>query len=1809
MSARGETATGQRRRGCCIVLKDRTSGAGAGAGISSRRIWLAGASLLCLIAVAGAVPIDCARAQTFGGNGGAGEDLVPGGAGGAYGVAGGDAEDGKSGGGGGGVGAAGGRGLVSGGAAGTDGGGDGGPGTTLPYGYGGSGGGGGGGGTFLTTGADQQVTTAATGGQGGRGGSSRLNLDNNGSAGINGSGGGGGAGGFGIVTTAPLTLDVSANVTGGTGGGGGGGAAYVAGTAYSAGGGAGGDGGYGIYFTPGGILTNSAIISGGDGGDGGGSPSYGGYAGSGGTGVAVSGSQIGSLTITNGGSILGGDGGEGGGIDRPNHPDGGPMVVGVSGAGGAGITGYGYDLTNTGSVIGGIGGQGGSMFIRPKSNEPGAGGAGAQGGVGAGGSNFTIHNTSVIGGGAGGAGGVGNDSQYAPVVPEGETFSNDYADPGSYGVLGGRGQAGNDGGVGGAGGFGGLGGAGISGTSFTVINETTLYGGSGGLGGDGGRGGPGGTGEAGTSLDLTIQVQGVVLSGTAGLGGVGGAGGNGGDGGTGGAGGVGVTGTLFDLTNRGTLTGGAGAKGGIGGAAGAAGQGGAGGNLQMNVAPTVTDAAGIGVSGKGGDGNVGGAGGAGGTGGAGGAAVSGSSFTVTNAGSIAGGAGAAGGTGGEGGGGGTGGSAGSIEPGSGEGDFQYSRNGSGAPKDGGNGGSGGDGGTGGDAITGTDFSITSSGTISGGKGGDGGAGGSGGSGGSGAIPAGGGTGGNGGNGGNGGVGVSGSSFTLANTGTITGGDGGMAGLGAPGGAPVGGDPGVDGAGGLGAAGVVSTGGSTIKNAGSIVGGLSGDGVTRADAMELSGGGNMLELQAGYSFTGNVLSLSGTTNGGDGLKLGGTAAAAFDVGQVVPTLSGSLAGTQYVGFNALSVVGGEWTGTGTNASGLSWTLEGGVLAIADAKTLEGAGPSFLTTDFDGGTLRTTASLTLSGDLVLLTNGGTLETASGTTATLDGALSGSGAFTKTGAGTATLTNANAGFTGKTVIDAGTLALSGAGSIANASAVAVNATLDISGIDSAGTTIRTLSGSTDGAITLGTKALTVTQGADATFAGVISGSGAFTKEGASALILTGANAGFTGKTVIDAGTLALSGAGSIANSTAVAVNATLDISGIDGAGTTIKTLSGSTDGAIALGTKALTVTQGADATFAGVISGDGALTKEGASALILTGANTYAGGTTISAGTLQIGDGGTSGSLSGDVLNNAALVFDRSDAYGFSGGLSGAGSMTFRGGGTALLGSSGAFSGGTFVEDSTVTLADAALGASVFTVQTDGVLAGVGTIGGLVVNSGGVAAPGNSPGTLTVKGDVAFNSGSVYRVDVTAGGAHDLIDATGAVTLSSGASLELNAGAAVFLPGTTYALITTSGTITGTFGSLTGELPSSTYIFLNPGLSYDTHNVYLGLIYNDIAFASFARTPNEAATSEATQTLGDGNPVYDAILALPKGSTPGAAFAALSGEAYASASTVIVQQSSYVRDAVGARLTQALTPEGAAPLGYAMPVKAPATARLGAGLTPTLWAQGYGGWGETNGNANAASVSNTIGGFLIGADVAVSEIARAGLFGGYGRSNFDVADRASSGSIDTYDMGLYGAAQFGRLAARGALTYGWHDVSLDRTVAFPGFYETLSGGYGAGSFQAFGELAYGLTFGTFDVEPFAGLAYLNLDGASLTETGGAAALGVSTASFETTYSTLGVRLATSIGVLGRPLTPSVTLGWQHAFGDTTPYASMLFAGGTTPFQVAGPPIAQDALLVGAGLGYAASELATLSLKYNGQIASGASQNAFSAEFAWKF
>ena len=76
---------------------------------------------------------------------------------------------------------------------------------------------------------------------------------------------------------------------------------------------------------------------------------------------------------------------------------------------------------------------------------------------------------------------------------------------------------------------------------------------------------------------------------------------------------------------------------------------------------------------------------------------------------------------------------------------------------------------------------------------------------------------------------------------------------------------------------------------------------------------------------------------------------------------------------------------------------------------------------------------------------------------------------------------------------------------------------------------------------------------------------------------------------------------------------------------------------------------------ISGTGVVTKIGTGTLTLTGDSTYAGTTTISAGTLQLGNGGTTGSVVGNIVDTSALVFNRSDALTYGGVISSTGTLT--------------------------------------------------------------------------------------------------------------------------------------------------------------------------------------------------------------------------------------------------------------------------------------------------------------------------------------------------------------------------------------------------------------------------------------------------------------------------------------------------------------------------------------------------------------------------
>jgi len=668
-------------------------------------------------------------------------------------------------------------------------------------------------------------------------------------------------------------------------------------------------------------------------------------------------------------------------------------------------------------------------------------------------------------------------------------------------------------------------------------------------------------------------------------------------------------------------------------------------------------------------------------------------------------------------------------------------------------------------------------------------------------------------------------------------------------------------------------------------------------------------------------------------------------------------------------------------------------------------------------------------------------------------------------------------------------------------------------------------------------------AEIATTITGTGGIAKTEAGTLILSGTNS-YTGGTTIQGGTLQIGNGGTTGSITGnVANNGTLAFARSDAT------------------------------SFGGTISGIGAVRVLSGN-VTLTADNGYTGATGIAAGsTLQLGNGGATGSITGNIANNGTLVFNRSNNTVFAGVFSGAGSIRQAGSGrTELTGDSSGYTGTTTVASGTLAV-NGKLGGTL-TVLAAARLQGTGTLGNTIVS--GTIAPGNSIGTLNVAGSIVFNAGSTYEVEADAAGLADRIVATGTATINGG-TVSVLAGAGNYRAETNYLILHADGGITGSgrFADVTSNLA-----FLDPSLSYEGNNVYLRLRRNDVSFASVGATPNQAATGTATQGLGWSSPVFAAVANLSAEQARGA-FDQLSGEIHASARTALIEDSRFLRNAVGDRLHAADT-------GFA------------------IWGNGFGSWGHWGSDGNAARLNRSVSGFVLGADAPVLGKARLGVVGSYGRASFDARGHSSSGTRDSYELGIYGGADLGAAAVRVGVSQGWHQLGTTRLVTFPGLTDSLKGEQDAHTTQVFGELAYRIRLGSTRVEPFADFAHVRLSTDAIVEKGGTAALKVAAADSDASFTTLGLRAAPSFSLGSTQLSVRGALGWRHAFGDVTPLSTMQFVSGGDSFRIAGTPIARNAAALDAGIDVALTSRAMLGIAYGGQFGSGVSDQSVRASFS---
>lgn len=631
--------------------------------------------------------------------------------------------------------------------------------------------------------------------------------------------------------------------------------------------------------------------------------------------------------------------------------------------------------------------------------------------------------------------------------------------------------------------------------------------------------------------------------------------------------------------------------------------------------------------------------------------------------------------------------------------------------------------------------------------------------------------------------------------------------------------------------------------------------------------------------------------------------------------------------------------------------------------------------------------------------------------------------------------------------------------------------------------------------------------------------------------------------------------------------------------------------------------DYRFAPEILGAGSLQVHAGTTQLGDG-NSYSGGTSIHGGTLV---GSASSFGSGGIANDASLIIDQPGDAAFANTLSGTGSFTKRGAGQLSFNGDGSgFTGVTGVDAGTLSV-NGSLANSRVTVASSATLKGHGTVGSTSILPGGTIAPGNSIGTLNVNGNYAQAAGATYQAEVNplTRDSADRIVASGTAAIAEGAILNVvKTAPGNYQLGTRYNVLTAQGGVKGTY-KVTGDTHLSAFISLHP--VYAANDVFLELAQSKPLVAA-AKTPNQVATAAAVQALPAHSTLTTAVLNQETDDAARAAFDQISGDMHSSVKGAMIEDSRFVRGAANDRLRDAFCTVGtnAAASGTGAASGTSGCAARSDNASP--WVNVFGSWGHGASDGNAARLDRSIGGFMAGVDIPVAGDWRLGVLAGASHSSFKVDARNASAKSDDYHLGFYGGTQWGDLSMRLGTAYTWHDVSSARRVAFSGFNDNLSADYNAATAQAFGELGYRMKAGDVNLEPFANLSYVNLHTGKFAERGGVAALNSRSSTNDSTSTTLGVRAATDFTVGGTPLTAKATLGWQHAFGNTTPTSSFNLAGGAA-FDVAGVPIARDAALLEVGLDFKVAPLTTLSVSYAGKYTGKATDQSIRANLAMKF
>lgn len=510
--------------------------------------------------------------------------------------------------------------------------------------------------------------------------------------------------------------------------------------------------------------------------------------------------------------------------------------------------------------------------------------------------------------------------------------------------------------------------------------------------------------------------------------------------------------------------------------------------------------------------------------------------------------------------------------------------------------------------------------------------------------------------------------------------------------------------------------------------------------------------------------------------------------------------------------------------------------------------------------------------------------------------------------------------------------------------------------------------------------------------------------------------------------------------------------------------------------------DYVFAPTISGAGQIAALSGTT-ILTADNTNTGLTTIGSGAeIQVGAGGTTGTLGGDVAIDAGgtLSFARSDDIEFRGALSGGGALVQKGPGELNLSTDSAdFTGSLEAAGGTLDI-DADLRGATAEVASGATLGGSGIIGDTHVSTGGTFRGGNSKGAITVDGDLDFDPDATYVAVITINQEPAIV--TGTVAFDDTAiDLDFDQGGVLKKE---YTLLQ-AGNLTGTYDPSLDSLPSQ----FRGTVTDEDNALKLGLAYvgGNFNFSALGQGVNTALVN----AFNDGVPLQGTLAAgmLQSGQAYEAAMTTLGGELGINATmTATLGMDNFLRRSsnpnrllAGWRPIEKDSDDDAvqnAPAatsglaywavgaydGYAGAAGDPrwdwsAARRRGiyASLNPvnTGWLEYNGGSSSVDGNAQAGNSGADIDSSMLeGGYLARLDDANAiGIIFGGGSSTYKQTEQDGKADSQSFHAAINGVTQSKEgFYATAALGGGVDSIDTKRTVAFGDAVDQLRGSYSA-------------------------------------------------------------------------------------------------------------------------------------------------------------